>query len=311
MSPGPLAGGPGRRPSPGYGPGDVSVVGLGAMGAPMARVLAGAGLRPVVWNRTRAKADALADADVTIADTPAGAATRLVLTVLDDAHSVDAVLDGPDGVVAGWRSAGIERPMVVVMGTVSPGAMRALAARLDGVRVVDAPVSGGPQGAAEATMSIMVGASPEDYEEIAPVLAVLGGTVRRMGELGAGQVAKTCNQVIVASTMAAVSEAFALGREAGLDREALLDILRGGLAASRILDLRGRNWVDERFEPGGRAALHLKDFRAAREIADAAGLSLTVTPAVEDLFRGLVDAGDGDLDHSAVFVEAVRRRRAH
>lgn len=289
-------------------PGGVSVLGLGAMGLPMARRLAAAGVEPVVFNRTVAKAASLRGERLTVATSPAEAATAITLTVLDDLAAVEAVLEGPTGLLAGWRARGVGAPMLIIMGTVAPGGVRELGERLarEGVAVIDAPVSGGPQGAAEGRLSIMVGATLEHHERLQPILGELGATVRRMGPLGAGQMAKTCNQIVVAATMTALSEAFALAREAGVNRSDLLDVLRGGLAGSRILEQRGENWVKETFEPGGRARLHLKDFHSAAEMAAETGLRLTVTEAVAQRYEQLVAAGDGDLDHSAVFRQVIR-----
>ncbi len=287
---------------------DVSLLGLGAMGLPIARVLARAGRRPTVWNRTAAKVRPVAAEALHVAGTPREAARAITLTVLDDLDAVEAVLAGPTGLLAGWREHDIRDPLLVVMGTVPPSGMRELGQRLGaaGVGVVDAPVSGGPEGAAAASLSIMVGASDEHYARLEGLLALLGTTVRRMGGTGAGQVAKTCNQLVVAATMAAAGEAFALAREAGVDRRDLLDILRGGLAGSRILDRRGENWVSETFEAAAPASVHVKDFRSAAEIAAAAGLRLTVTEAVAALYDRLIAAGDGGLDHSGVFVQVLR-----
>ncbi|WP_052436518.1 NAD-binding protein [Georgenia sp. SUBG003] len=162
-------------------------------------------------------------------------------------------------------------------------------------------MSGGVLGAEERRLSVMVGAEPEEFRALEPLLHVMGTTVRRVGALGAGQVAKTCNQVVVATTMAGLSEAFYLARASGVDPEALHEILDGGLAASEILRQKGRNWLEESFEPGGRARFHLKDFTAARELSELGGVRLPVTDAVARQYERLVELGLGDLDHSGVY----------
>lgn len=281
----------------------VSLLGLGAMGAPMARVLLDAGVELTLWNRTRAKAESFAPAGARIADTPAEAAQQLVLTVLTDLDDVRDVLDGGSGLLAGWGSSSTDRPILVVMGTVSPTAVRELAAELAplGIRVIDAPLSGGIQGAAEARLSIMVGCDADDYDDILPVLSILGRTVRRMGPVGSGQLAKACNQLVVASTVTAISEAMLLARSAGLDLEVLQELLLGGLAGSEVLRQKGNNWLTEDFSVGGSAANQVKDLNFALAAAQEMGAVLPLSSTVRDLFRSLLAHGEGELDHTAVY----------
>ena len=281
----------------------VSLLGLGAMGVPMARVLLDAGVELTLWNRTRAKAESFVPAGARIADTPAGAAQQVVLTVLTDLVDVKDVLDGGSGLIAGWEDSGVERPILVVMGTVSPDAVRELATELapQGIRVVDAPLSGGVQGAAEARLSIMVGCDPDEFEELLPVLTVLGRTVRRMGPVGSGQLAKACNQLVVASTVTAISEAMLLARSAGLDLEVLQELLLGGLASSEVLRQKGSNWLTEDFSVGGSAANQVKDLNFALTAAQEMGTVLPLSSTVRDLFRSLLAHGEGGLDHTAVY----------
>ncbi len=291
----------------------LSLLGLGAMGLPMSEVLLAHGQHPLtVWNRTPAKAEVLRAAGATVATTPADAAAQITLTVLPDLADVRTVVDGHAGLRAGWRTAGIRSPLLVVMGTVSPVAVREYSSELaeEGIRVVDAPLSGGVIGAREGRLSIMVGGEPTDVQELQHVFAVLGQIVRHMGPVGSGQLAKACNQMIVASTVSAVSEAMILAREAGLNRAALLDILRGGLAGSEILRQKGQNWVDESFEPGGTAAYQLKDLGFALAAASVVGVDLPLTKTVRSMFEALVDSGQGGLDHTGVFRELERRSAA-
>lgn len=283
----------------------VSLLGLGAMGLPMARVLASAGVDLTVWNRTRSKADSLAGEhpSVAVAATPAASAGRIVLTVLTDLVDVRAVLDGDDGLLAGWKRSDTPNPLLVVMGTVSSVAVRELADELAerGIRVVDAPLSGGVQGAAEARLSIMVGCEPADFDELLPVLDILGRTVRRMGSVGSGQLAKACNQLVVASTVTAISEAMLLARSAGLDPAVLQELLLGGLAGSEVLRQKGSNWLTEDFSHGGSAINQVKDLNFALSAAQNLDAVLPLSSMVRDLFRSLVAHGEGELDHTAVY----------
>ncbi|WP_227497125.1 NAD(P)-dependent oxidoreductase [Planctomonas psychrotolerans] len=281
----------------------VSLLGLGGMGSPMAEVLARGGVDLTVWNRTAGRAAPFAALGATVAATPADAAGPVVLTVLTDSASVDAVIDGSDGLLAGWERRAVSSPILVVMGTVSPPAMRDLAARLapSGVRVVDAPLSGGVIGAAEARLSVMVGADPADFAELLPVFEILGKVVRHLGPVGSGQLAKACNQLIVAATMTAVSEAMLLARESGLDRAVLLELLSGGLAGSEVLRQKGENWVTESFRAGGSAANQLKDLNFALAAAEEGQVELPLSRTVHGLFTDLIAAGDGGLDHSGIF----------
>lgn len=293
----------------------ISLLGLGAMGLPMSEVLLARGYALTVWNRTAAKAEALAARGATVAKVPADAAASVTLTVLPDLTEVVSLVDGShdqggaDGLRAGWRAAGIASPLLVVMGTISPTAVRDFAAELaeEGIRVVDAPLSGGVVGAREARLSIMVGGDAADFAELQPLFADLGRIVRHMGPSGSGALAKACNQMVVASSVTAISEAMLLARESGLDRSALLEILSGGLAGSEILQQKGHNWVEENFEPGGIASYQLKDLNFSLAAAEACGVELPVAETTRGLFAALVDAGQGGLDHTGIFRELERR----
>lgn len=289
---------------------DIAVVGLGKMGQPMARNLL-TKLGPVtVWNRTAAAAAQLGDLGARVAPTLTQAARPVVLTVLPDLPDVVTVVEQDGGLAAGWRAGGTEHPVLVVHGTVSPPAVREFANvawRRYGARVVDAPVSGGPQGAREATLSIMVGGDAATVTRLRPVLEHLGSVVRHLGDVGAGQVAKACNQVVVAGTMSAVSEAVLLARRSGVDVTALLAVLAGGLAGSEVLRQKGAHWVEQSYEAGGSVRNQLKDLRIVSELARSAGSPTPVTDVVRQLFEELAEAGDGELDHSAVY-RAIERR---
>lgn len=289
---------------------DISLLGLGAMGAPMAERLLSAGFDPVLWNRSAAAADRFRSR-AALADTPSDAAARVVITVLTDLGGVTDVLEGPQGLRAGWRDRGITDPVLIVMGTVSPTAVSALARSLaaDGIRLLDAPVSGGVVGAAAGTLSIMVGGDADAVERAMPCFEALGSTIRHMGPSGAGAMAKVCNQLIVAAGVTAISEAMLLARRTGLDLSALADILEGGLAGSTLLRQKVANWIDEDFTAGGSAVNQLKDLRFASDAAAASGLELPLAELTRTLFAELVAQGDGGLDHTGIYRGIERRAR--
>lgn len=290
----------------------VSILGLGVMGLPMARNAEAAGFDLTVWNRSLAKTLEFAGRGTRVATDPAGAAADIVLTVLPDLPDVRAVVEGPCGLLVGWRERGAEAPILVVMGTVSPVALAAYAAELaaEGVRVVDAPLSGGVRGAESGRLSIMLGGESADVRRVLPVCAAMATTVRHLGPVGSGELAKACNQMIVAATVASISEAMVLARSAGLDIASLLEVLSGGLASSEVLAQKREHWLHERFEPGGRADYQLKDLNFVREAARERGVDLVVTEGVRSLFERVVDAGEGGEDHTVVYRTIQRASRA-
>ena len=287
----------------------LSLIGLGAMGLPMARLLAARGAL-TVHNRSAPRARALAAETpaITVAATPADAAAEVVLTVLPDLPEVRAVVDGPDGLLAGWRDASVDRPMLVVMGTVSPVALRELAEELaeHGVEVVDAPMSGGVLGAAEGRLSVFVGGSEAQAAELADVLAPCASRVTRMGPTGAGATTKLCNQLVVAETITALSEAFALARKSGIDAAVLADALGSGLAGSEALRQKRHHWVTEEFAAGGTIDYQVKDLRYAQQAAHAADLRLRAAETALAMFEAASAAGDGGLDHTGVYRQVLR-----
>jgi 2-hydroxy-3-oxopropionate reductase len=278
----------------------VGFIGLGVMGAAMARNLVRAGVDVVVHNRSPGPVRELEAEGAAAAATPREVAERcsLTITMLPDSPDVEAVVAGEDGVLAGAS----DGDLVVDMSTISPIVARALAARAAerAVAMLDAPVSGGDVGAREGTLSIMAGGDEAGFERALPVLALLGKTVVRVGDSGAGQVVKACNQVVVALTIEALSEALVLGSKAGVDPGAILSVLGGGLAGSRVLELRGGGMVDHRFTPGFRAELHHKDLGIALGTARAVGASLPVTAVVDQMLASLRQNGHGASDHSAL-----------
>ncbi|WEO76031.1 NAD(P)-dependent oxidoreductase [Cryobacterium sp. SO2] len=289
----------------------VSLVGLGPMGRPMAGILLARYGPVIVWNRSAGKSEALESRGAVVALTPAEAATEVTLTVLPDLPQVEGLLAGPDGLLAGWSAKRISAPVLVVHGTVSPIAIADFAQRMKtqhGVQVVDAPLSGGTVGAETGTLSIMIGGETDVVERLRPVFALLGTTIRHLGPSGSGAMAKACNQIVVAATVAAVSESMLLARTAGLDLDVVRGILQGGLAHSEVLKQKGDKWITEDFSPGGSATNQLKDLRFVAEAAEALHLTLPTTTEVTRLFTQMVADGDGALDHTGVYLTIAKGR---
>jgi 2-hydroxy-3-oxopropionate reductase len=278
----------------------VGFIGLGRMGRPMARHLVRAGRRVVVWNRSAGPAAELAAAGAEVARTPAGVAQAapIVITMLPDLPQVEEVLSGEDGLLRAMGRGSV----LVVMGTVSPVGVRELGDRLEavGVSVVDAPVSGGDVGAEEATLSIMVGGRAEDVDRVRPLFAAMGTTVDHLGPLGAGQLTKACNQVVVAATLTALAEALVLARKGGLDPRRVFAVLAGGLAGSRLLELKGEKLLRHDFRPGGAAAFQHKDLGFALAAAREEGVALPLTALVDQLYGAARWSGLGEDDHAVV-----------
>ncbi|MGC2856091.1 NAD(P)-dependent oxidoreductase [Novispirillum sp. DQ9] len=275
----------------------VGFIGLGLMGRPMSRALAAAGADVVAWSRDPAKRDAAAADGLRPVDT-AGAVARacdILILMLADTPAVESVL-------ADLLPALRPGTVVIDMGTTAPQATLAFAAKAAerGGRWVDAPVSGGEVGAREATLTIMAGGEAADFARAAPLFRAMGRTVTHVGATGAGQVAKAANQVIVGVTIAAVAEALALARRAGVDPLVLRDTLLGGFAASRVLDLHGRRMATGELAPGARSTTQRKDLAQALALADDLGLDMPVTRLTRDLYDRLIAQGDGDLDHAAL-----------
>lgn len=287
----------------------IAFLGVGIMGAPMARHLAAAGFSVRAWNRTRAKAAALADI-AQVADTPADAARGADATVLMLEHgaAVASVLFEGDHPAAPASPRGA---LVVDMSSIDPPRARAHAARLRslGLRPVDAPVSGGEKGALEAQLAIMAGGADADVAAAAPLFAALG-SVTHVGGAGAGQVAKLANQTIVGVAIGAVAEALRLAEQAGCDPAAVRTALLGGFAGSRILELHGQRMIDRDFAPGAPVRVQLKDLENALAEAQSHGLTLPLTTTAREAFAALKDPlGHGEKDHAAywLWLEALAR----
>ncbi|MGE3706275.1 MAG: NAD(P)-dependent oxidoreductase [Vicinamibacterales bacterium] len=286
----------------------IAWIGTGIMGVRMSARLLAAGRPLRVWNRSRAKTVPLVDAGAVAADSAAEACrgAGVVFLMLADGAGTAAVLfdDGAADALAPGA-------LVVDMGSNSPSAARHHAGRLAerGIRHLDAPVSGGPGGAEQGTLAIMAGGAAEDFERARPLLERLGRPTL-VGPCGAGQLAKLCNQTIVALTIGAVAEALLLAAGGGADPAKVRDALAGGFADSLILKVHGQRMLDRSFAPGGPSRLQLKDLRNILDAAREAGLELPLASHVAELYASLVGHGGGDLDHSALFLEIERQAQA-
>ena len=278
----------------------IGFIGLGLMGRPMARNLKRAGATMIVHNRSQAPMDELAAEGRDTASTPADAANpaEIIITMLTDTPAVQAVFAGANGILDGIRPG----DLVIDMSTTKAPVTRELAARLValGANFIDAPVSGGTIGAEQGSLIIMAGGDEAAIKRAMPIFDVLGSRTTHVGNVGAGQVAKAANQVIVGLTIGAVAEALALARRAGVDPGKVRDALAGGFADSRILEVHGLRMVENKFTPGARATVQRKDMNQALELAAELGIELPATALGRDLYDKLIDAGHGELDHAAL-----------
>jgi 2-hydroxy-3-oxopropionate reductase len=292
-------------------PETVGFIGLGVMGDPMARNLLDAGHSLVVHSRSPEPVEALAEAGAETASSPreVGERADAVITMLPDSPAVESVVLGEDGVLAGVSEGDLLIDMSTIHPTVSLAVAEAAAER--GVAALDAPVSGGDVGAQQGTLSIMVGGEADAFERARPLFEVLGKTIVHVGDAGAGQVVKACNQVVVAITIAAVSEALVLGSKAGVDPEQILDVLGGGMAANKVMEMRRSNFLEHDFTPGFRIDLHHKDLDIALGSGDEYGVPLPVTALVQQYLRALRAKGHGSEDHSGLIqlVEELAQHR--
>ncbi|MEV4317417.1 2-hydroxy-3-oxopropionate reductase [Actinocrispum sp. NPDC049592] len=278
----------------------VGFIGLGIMGGPMAGHLVTAGHEVIGFDVVPESLTRLADAGGKAAGSVAEAvaSAEVVITMLPNHPHVESVVLGSDGVLANAA----EGTLLIDMSTIRPESSLAIAeaAKAKQIRVLDAPVSGGEAGAKGASLSIMVGGEAADFEAAKPLFDVLGKTVVHVGPHGAGQVVKAANQLVVGGTYALVAEAIVLLEASGVDAGTGLDVLAGGLAASRILDLKRETMVARQFAPGFRIDLHHKDMGIALAAARQAGVSLPVTGLVAQLVAAARAMGHGGLDHSAL-----------
>ena len=281
----------------------IGFIGLGNMGKPMAGHLRAAGARLTLFNRSNQVLEELAGEGAEVASCPREVAQRvrdgLIFLSLPNAGSVDEVVEGEDGLFAGLTAGS----KIVDMGSTAVEPTRAWHERALGMDSdwIDAPVSGGQKGAREANLTIMAGGLAGSVVAIRPVLEILGTTLTYMGPSGAGQCAKLANQIIVASTIASLSEAFLLCRENGVDLKAARSALLGGFAQSKILDQHGLRMIEEDFDPGGTAINQLKDLVEASKVASSDSLKLPMLEANKKLWERMLEDGLGELDHSGLY----------
>ncbi len=287
----------------------VGFIGLGVMGEPMARHLRAAGHDLALWARRPESAAALAAEGVPLCATPAALAARseVVITIVTASADVEALAFGPDGLGAGFAPGAIH----IDMSTIAPATARALAARYAerGIGWLDAPVSGGAQGAQEATLAIMAGGEAATLEAVRPLLAALGRRIVHIGPAGAGQVAKACNQMIMVSTIQACAEAMRLAGAHGVDLAAVRSALLGGSAGSRVLEVMGERMVRRDFAAGIEARLHHKDFAILMDEAARLGAPLPVAAQVWQQLNALMAQGWGR-DDTASLLRVLEGRDA-
>lgn len=283
----------------------IGFIGLGLMGKPMARNLKAAGAAMIVHNRSQGVVEELAGEGMSPAATPAEATERaeIVITMLPDTPTVETIMLGEDGIVHGLDAG----KLVIDMGTTKVPATGDFAQAVEshGCDYVDAPVSGGTIGAEQASLTIMAGGTDTAFDRAQPVLAAMGARITHVGPVGAGQVAKAANQVIVGLNIGAVAEALALAEQAGVDPARVREALKGGFADSRILDVHGQRMIDGTFAPGGKCVTQRKDMDQAIELGDHLGLELPATTLSRALYDKVIAAGNGDLDHAAL-ITAIR-----
>jgi 2-hydroxy-3-oxopropionate reductase len=271
----------------------VGFIGLGIMGEAMAANLVAAGRDTVIWNRTTSRADSLVGAGATLAASPFDVASRcdIVMICVSDTPDVEAVVFGVDGAAEGIRPGGL----IIDHSTISPEATKAFATAITnrGGSWLDAPVSGGSEGAVNGTLSIMVGGDPEQFDRALPYLRDVGSTITLVGPTGAGQLVKAVNQILVVVNQLAVSEALLLAEAGGLDLSATLRAVEGGAAGSWMLSNRGPQMIERDWRPGFTIDLQQKDLRLVLDAADELGVPVPGTSLVFQLYRALQSQGLG------------------
>lgn len=283
----------------------IGFIGLGIMGKPMARNLIKAGYSLTVYNRSAGPMQELADDGATQASSSKEVAqnTDVIITMLPDSPDSEKVILGGEGVLEGARKGSI----IIDMSSIAPLTSRKIAeeASRKGVEMLDAPVSGGEPGAIAGTLAIMVGGKQDVFDRCLPILDVMGRSVVRVGDVGAGNFVKLANQIIVAANIEAIGEAFVLAQKAGIEPELAFQAIRGGLAGSNALEAKAPMIMERNFNPGFRIRLHQKDLHNALLTAKDLGVPLPVTSLVQQMLGALINRDRGDYDHSAIvnFVE--------
>ncbi len=278
----------------------VAFIGLGTMGISMSLNILKAGHDVTVHNRTRQKEEEVAKEGARRAESPKEAAegAEIIVTIVSDTPDVEDVVLGANGVIHGAPQGSV----VIDMSTISPAATRQMAEKLGkkGIKMLDAPVSGGPEGAQNGTLAIMVGGDEADFKTALPILEIMGKTVTHVGPIGAGQITKAINQIIISGTYLTVAEGLTLGMKAGLDMQKVIHAISGGAASSWVLHNRGINVVNNTYPLGFRVKLHHKDLRIALDTARELEVTLPATALVMQIENGLIARGYGDDDVSAI-----------
>lgn len=278
----------------------IGFIGLGIMGKPMSKNLIKAGHELVVLDRQQAAVDELLALGATKVATPAEVAAQvdLLITMLPNSPHVKEVVLGKGGVIEGGKPGLI----VADMSSIAPLVSREIEAELAkrGIEMLDAPVSGGEPKAIDGTLSVMVGGKQEVFDKVVPVLQAMAASVVRVGEIGAGNIAKLCNQTIVAINIAAMSEALVLAAKAGCEPDLVYKAIRGGLAGSTVLDAKAPLVMDRKFTPGFRINLHIKDLQNVLDTSHEVGASLPLIAQVMEMMQALRNDGLGDADHGAL-----------
>jgi 2-hydroxy-3-oxopropionate reductase len=285
----------------------IAFIGLGIMGKPMSRNLLKAGYSLVVYDVVPGPLAEVIEAGAERAESCKDAASRadIVITMLPDGPDVEAAVLGPGGVLDGAH----QGSTVVDMSSINPTISQRVAAACaeKGAEFLDAPVSGGEPKAIDGTLAIMVGGKAEAFEKVQPILAKMGSSVILTGPVGAGNVTKLANQIMVACNIAAMGEALVLATRAGLDPEVVFNAVKGGLAGSTVLNAKAPMVISRNFNPGFRIRLHQKDLRNALQAAESMKVSLPFTSLVQQMLISLMNDGKGNLDHSAIvqFIEEM------
>ncbi len=287
----------------------IGFIGLGIMGKPMARNLKKAGYSVIVYDLFPAPVEEMKKEGFEAAGSNREIAekTDVVITMVPDSADSEAAILGANGVLEGSKAGTI----VLDMSSINPLMSRKIGAELEkhGVRFLDAPVSGGEPGAIAGTLAIMCGGKQDLFDEVKPILDIMGGSVTMCGEVGAGNVTKLANQIIVAINIEAVSEALVLATKAGVDPEVVFNAIKGGLAGSSVLNAKAPMMIARNFKPGFRIRLHQKDLQNTLQTAKDLGVSLPVTAILQQMLTTLMNNGQGNDDHSAIvnFVELINK----
>ena len=283
-------------------PETIGFIGLGLMGRPMATNLLKAGYPLIVHSRSPQPVDTLVAIGAARAESPADVARQVtrIITMVPDSADVEQVLEGANGVFSALQRGTI----IIDNSSIAPGVARRLAAKAKslGAQMLDAPVSGGEIGAVGGTLSIMVGGDADAFDTVKPILDVMGNPekVVRIGDAGAGQLCKVCNQMVIAGTLGAVAEAFALAKKSGIDARRMREVLLGGFAASRVLEVHGERILNGNYKPGFKTSLFAKDLKIASSTLADNQVPAPISAAVRQLVTAQMAAGGGDEDYSAM-----------